>query len=35
MDRQGFPVLQSGRGFGVDGDGGYAYFDTEGALVAS
>jgi methylmalonyl-CoA/ethylmalonyl-CoA epimerase len=32
MDGQGFPVLQSGRAFGVDGDGGYAYFETDGAL---
>lgn len=25
----GYPLLQSGRGFGVDGDGAYAYFDSE------
>jgi hypothetical protein len=24
-----YPLLQSGRGFGVDGDGAYAYFDSE------
>lgn len=32
MESKGFPLLQSGRGFGTDGDGGYAYFETEGAL---
>jgi methylmalonyl-CoA/ethylmalonyl-CoA epimerase len=32
MQDRGFAVLQSGRGFGVDGDGGYAYFETDGAL---
>jgi methylmalonyl-CoA/ethylmalonyl-CoA epimerase len=32
MEGKGFPLLQSGRGFGTDGDGGYAYFETEGAL---
>ncbi|HLJ58434.1 MAG TPA: VOC family protein [bacterium] len=26
------PVLQSGRGYGLDGDGGYAYLDTESQL---
>jgi methylmalonyl-CoA/ethylmalonyl-CoA epimerase len=30
--RQGFAVLQSGRGYGRRGDGGYAYLDTEGTL---
>jgi methylmalonyl-CoA/ethylmalonyl-CoA epimerase len=25
----GYPVLQEGRGFGVDGDGVFAYFETE------
>ncbi len=29
MEAQGYPLLQSGRGFGVDHDGAYAYFDTE------
>jgi catechol 2,3-dioxygenase-like lactoylglutathione lyase family enzyme len=28
----GVALLQSGRGFGVDGDGAYAYFDTEPTL---
>lgn len=28
MAELGYPLLQSGRGFGVDGDGAYAYFDT-------
>lgn len=32
MQGKGFALLQSGRGFGVDGDGGYAYFETDGAL---
>jgi methylmalonyl-CoA/ethylmalonyl-CoA epimerase len=26
---RGYPVLQSGRGYGLDGDGGFAYLDTE------
>ena len=29
MAAKGFPLLQSGRGFGVDWDGAYAYFETE------
>lgn len=29
MAELGYPLLQSGRGFGVDGDGAYAYFETE------
>jgi catechol 2,3-dioxygenase-like lactoylglutathione lyase family enzyme len=32
MERLGFPVVQTGRGLGVDGDGAYAYFDTVEAL---
>ena len=32
MDARGFAVLQGGRGNGVDGDGGYAYFETDDAL---
>jgi catechol 2,3-dioxygenase-like lactoylglutathione lyase family enzyme len=32
MAAQGYPLLQSGRGFGVYGDGAYAYFDTEHEL---
>jgi catechol 2,3-dioxygenase-like lactoylglutathione lyase family enzyme len=28
MAERGYAVLQAGRGFGVDGDGAYAYFDT-------
>lgn len=32
MEAKGFPLLQSGRAFGLDGDGGYAYFETEGSL---
>ncbi len=30
----GFDVIQSGRGYGVRGDGGYAYLDTEKVLGA-
>jgi methylmalonyl-CoA/ethylmalonyl-CoA epimerase len=30
--RQGFSVLQSGRGYGRFGDGGFAYLDTEASL---
>jgi hypothetical protein len=30
--RGGFEVLQSGRGYGVRGDGAYAYMDTEALL---
>ena len=29
MAAAGYGVIQSGGGFGLDGDGGYAYFDTE------
>jgi methylmalonyl-CoA/ethylmalonyl-CoA epimerase len=29
MAERGYAVLQAGSGFGVDGDGAYAYFDTE------
>jgi methylmalonyl-CoA/ethylmalonyl-CoA epimerase len=32
MEGKGFPVIQSGRGFGTEDDGAYAYFETEGAL---
>jgi catechol 2,3-dioxygenase-like lactoylglutathione lyase family enzyme len=32
MEGKGFPLLQSGRGFGAEGDGAYAYFETEDAL---
>lgn len=28
MADRGYALLQAGRGFGVDGDGAYAYFDT-------
>jgi methylmalonyl-CoA/ethylmalonyl-CoA epimerase len=30
----GYPVLQSGRGYGRDGDGGFAYLGTEGVASA-
>jgi hypothetical protein len=29
MEAAGYPMIQSGLGFGPDGDGGFAYFDTE------
>jgi catechol 2,3-dioxygenase-like lactoylglutathione lyase family enzyme len=32
MDHAGFGLLQSGRGYGTNGDGGFAYFDTERAF---
>ena len=31
MESRGFSMLQSGRGFGTNDDGAYAYFDTERA----
>ncbi len=32
MESKGYPLLQSGRGMGTRKDGGYAYFETGGAL---
>lgn len=32
MAERGYALLQSGRGFGADGDGAYAYFDTAADL---
>jgi hypothetical protein len=32
MARAGFACLQHGYGFGADGSGGFAYFDTEREL---
>lgn len=32
MADRGYALLQSGRGFGLHGDGAYAYFDTAGDL---
>ncbi|MFM8594734.1 MAG: VOC family protein [Chloroflexota bacterium] len=32
MQERGYSLLQSGRGFGLDGDGAYAYFDTAADL---
>lgn len=32
LERRGFALIQSGSGFGLDGDGGFAYFDTLEAL---
>jgi methylmalonyl-CoA/ethylmalonyl-CoA epimerase len=34
MQRHGFAVIQLGRGHGLDGDGGFAYFDTRSTLGA-
>jgi hypothetical protein len=32
MERAGYPLLQAGSGFGADGSGAFAYFDTTAAL---
>lgn len=32
MEGKGYPLLQSGRGFGTQDDGAYAYFETQDAL---
>ena len=32
MASRGYALMQSGRGFGTDGDGAYAYFDTTADL---
>jgi hypothetical protein len=32
MEGRGYTLLQSARGIGTVGDGGYAYFDTKGSL---
>jgi methylmalonyl-CoA/ethylmalonyl-CoA epimerase len=32
MAERGYEVLQSGRGYGLDGDGGFAYLDTTSDL---
>ena len=32
MERRGHAVLQSGSGYGLDGDGGFAYLDTAALL---
>jgi catechol 2,3-dioxygenase-like lactoylglutathione lyase family enzyme len=32
MEASGLAVAQSGAGYGLDGDGGYAYFDTAASL---
>jgi methylmalonyl-CoA/ethylmalonyl-CoA epimerase len=32
MAAAGYEVVQSGAGYGLDGDGGYAYFDTDREL---
>jgi methylmalonyl-CoA/ethylmalonyl-CoA epimerase len=33
MRALGYPLIQYGAGFGVDGDGAFAYFDTEADLA--
>ena len=35
MEAKGYPVVQSGAGFGVDGDGAFAYFDTTAGTAAT
>jgi catechol 2,3-dioxygenase-like lactoylglutathione lyase family enzyme len=35
MERAGWPVVQSGRGYGLSGDGGYAYFELAGSGLAT
>jgi catechol 2,3-dioxygenase-like lactoylglutathione lyase family enzyme len=35
MAARGYPMIQSGRGTGIQGDGGYAYFETDGAGLAA
>ena len=32
METAGFPLIQSGAGYGLHGDGAYGYFDTSGEL---
>jgi catechol 2,3-dioxygenase-like lactoylglutathione lyase family enzyme len=32
LERLGYPVIQSGRGYGLHGDGAYAYLDTAAEL---
>jgi methylmalonyl-CoA/ethylmalonyl-CoA epimerase len=32
IEAQGFPIIQSGRGYGKHGDGAFAYFDTANLL---
>ena len=32
MEDAGYPLLQAGFGFGADGSGGFAYFDTQDAV---
>jgi hypothetical protein len=32
MEAAGYPLVQSGRGYGLDGDGAYGYFDTTADL---
>jgi methylmalonyl-CoA/ethylmalonyl-CoA epimerase len=32
MAEEGHELVQMGRGYGIDGDGGFAYFDTEETL---
>ncbi|MER3399109.1 MAG: methylmalonyl-CoA epimerase [Chloroflexota bacterium] len=32
LERLGYPVIQSGRGYGLQGDGAYAYLDTAADL---
>ena len=35
MEARGYTMIQSGLGTGADGDGGYAYFETEGPIATT
>lgn len=35
MEAAGYPMIQSGRGTGIRGDGGYAYFEAPGTGLAA
>src|SRR5438067_83493 len=35
MEARGYPMIQSGLGTGLHGDGGYAYFETEGLIATT
>ena len=34
MEERGFPVIQYGAGYGIDGDGAFAYFDTQATFAS-
>ena len=35
MEARGYTMIQSGLGTGADGEGGYAYFETEGQIATT